>query len=106
MRMRSVSGCLQTTRSQRNAGACLSAATLERTTLRVVGCATAAALTILGLRRHTLPGVHMWGPAKSLSSIGRFSLLLNTQDLLTPFLDRSASQQQEQHPGHRHHQQL
>src|SRR5262245_16050393 len=103
MRMRSVSGCLQTTRSRRNAAAYLSAAPVERPTRPDVEPPTAAALTMLGLRRHTLHGGRIRDPIKGLSRIVRVSLLHDTQCLLTPFLDRAASQQQKQHPDHRHH---
>src|SRR5215475_13603556 len=69
MRMRSVSGCLRTTHGRRSAAACLSAATLVRTIRLVVEPAIAAALIMLGLRRHSLHGGHMCGPAKGLSRI-------------------------------------
>jgi hypothetical protein len=98
--------CFPTTRSRRNAGACSSGGTLERTTHRVVERATAAAPTVLGLRCQTLHGGHMRDPTENLSRNGRVSHLLNSQCLLTPFLDRAASQQQKQHPGDRHNQQL
>src|SRR6476646_10115098 len=88
MRMRSVSDCLRTTHNRRSAGACLSAATLARTTRRVAGRATVAA-------RSVLKSDNLY-PTPGLSRIGWISVLIDPQHLLTPFLDRAASQEQKQ----------
>ena len=106
MRANGVFDCFPTTRSRRNAGACSSGATLERTTHRVVERATAAEPMGLVFSSRTLHREDIRDPTENLSRIGRVSLLLNSQRLLTPLLDRAASQQQKQHPGDRHHQQL
>ena len=100
MRASDVFDCLPTSRSRRNAGACSSGAILERTTHRVAERATAAAPTVLGRRSQPLCGGHTRDPAENLWKIGR------SQCLLTPLLDRAASQQQKQHAGDHRHQQL
>ena len=98
--------CLPITPSPRNAAACSSGATLERTTHRVVEPATAAEPMVPVLSSRTLHRGGTRDPTENLSRIGRVSLLLNSRRLLTPCLDRAASQQQKLHPCDRHNQQL
>jgi hypothetical protein len=107
MRANAGSDCLLTTPSRRSAAAFSSGATLERIIHRVVEPAIAAAPTVLARRSQVLHGEGTRDATQNLSRIGRrVSLLHNSQGLLTPSLDRATSQQQKQHPGNRHNQQL
>ena len=105
-RANGVFDCLPITPSPRSAAAFSSGATLGRTIHRVVERATAAEPMESVLGSRTLHRGGTRDPTENLSRIGRVSLLLKSQRLLAPFLDRAASQQQKQHPGDRHNQRL